>query len=212
MLSEKPFSKNDLYRYLTELAKEYRKRAGKNMPAEIILIGGASVVINYGFREMTYDIDAVIDAASSMKDAINAVGDKNGLPVGWLNTDFMKTSSYTPKIRLYSVPCFEYSQAVSFRTVKGEYLIAMKLMAGRQYKYDLSDIVGILHEQEKKDMPIILDMVKKASCDLYGSYEALPERSRVFIEKTIAQGKYEEMYSLTKQMEKDKPPFSARDF
>ena len=48
MLSDKPFTKENLDQYLKELAKEYRKRSGKNTPAEIILIGGASVVIFMG--------------------------------------------------------------------------------------------------------------------------------------------------------------------
>ena len=52
-MSDKPFTKENLDMYLKELAKEFRKRSGKTVPAEIILIGGASVVINYGFREMT---------------------------------------------------------------------------------------------------------------------------------------------------------------
>ena len=47
---------------------------------------------------MTYDMDAIIQASSSMKDAINSVGDRMGLPNGWLNADFMKTTSYTPKV------------------------------------------------------------------------------------------------------------------
>lgn len=84
-MSDKPFTKDNLDGYLKELAKEFRKRNGRSMPAEIILIGGASVVINYGFREMTYDMDAIINASSSMKDTINYVGDKYGLPVGWIN-------------------------------------------------------------------------------------------------------------------------------
>ncbi len=63
---EKPFTKDNLDQYLKELAKEFRKLNGKGMPADIILIGGASVVINYGFRDMTYDMDAIINAASSM--------------------------------------------------------------------------------------------------------------------------------------------------
>ena len=33
------------------------------MSAEIILIGGASILINYGFREMTYDMDAIIKSS-----------------------------------------------------------------------------------------------------------------------------------------------------
>ena len=73
MLSDKRFTKENLDTYLKELAKEFRKRNGKDTPAEIILIGGASVIINYGFRETTYDMDAIINASSSMKDAITSM-------------------------------------------------------------------------------------------------------------------------------------------
>ena len=87
MSVEKGFTKENLDYYLKELAKEFRKRNGKNTPAEIVLVGGAAILANYGFCEMTYDIDAVITASS-----------------------------------------------------------AMKLMSGRRYKKDLSDIIGILSE------------------------------------------------------------------
>ena len=63
------------------------------MRGEMILIGGASVLVNYGFRDMTTDIDAVIQAASVMKDVINRVGDRYDLPNGWLNQDFVRTES-----------------------------------------------------------------------------------------------------------------------
>ena len=93
MLSDRPFTKQNLDMYLRELAKEFRKRYGKSVPAEIILVGGAAVLVNYGFREKTYDMDAIITTASYMKDIINYIGDKFDLPTGWLNTDFMITSS-----------------------------------------------------------------------------------------------------------------------
>ena len=62
MLSEErfEFTKDNIDLYLREVAKEYRKQAGKKMPAELVLIGGASVLVNYGFRNMTTDIDALI--------------------------------------------------------------------------------------------------------------------------------------------------------
>ena len=203
MSSEQPITKENLDTYLKELAKEFRKRSGKNMPAEIILIGGASVVINYGFRDMTYDMDAIIDAASTMEDAIKVVGDRYGLPNGWLNTDFMKTRSYTPKIIQFSTYYKTFSNVVTFRTVTGEYLVAMKLMAGRQYKYDLSDVIGILLEHKKKGSPILLEMVKAAAGSLYGSYDAIPELSRAFIENAIASEDYEELYDSVRRMEAD---------
>ena len=101
MSSEKQieFTKENIDTYLKEVAKEYRKQIGKNMPAEMILIGGASVLVNYGFRDMTTDIDAVIQAASVMKDVINRVGDRYDLPNGWLNQDFVRTESYSTKIK-----------------------------------------------------------------------------------------------------------------
>lgn len=54
------FTKDNLDIYLKELAKEYKKLNGKLMPAEIVLVGGAAVLANYGFRKMTTDIDAII--------------------------------------------------------------------------------------------------------------------------------------------------------
>lgn len=65
------FSKDNIDGYLKALGKEYRKRAGKGMKAELILVGGAAILVNYGFRDTTTDVDALIQAASSMKDAIN---------------------------------------------------------------------------------------------------------------------------------------------
>ena len=63
MFVDKGFTKENLDYYLKELAKEFRKRNGKNTPAEIVLVGGAAILANYGFREMTYDIDVVITAS-----------------------------------------------------------------------------------------------------------------------------------------------------
>lgn len=201
MLSDKPFRKEDLDLYLKELAKEFRKQNGKAIPAEITLIGGASILINYGFREMTYDMDAIMDAASSIRDAITIVGDRYNLPHGWINDDFMKTDSYTPRIVQYSRYYRTYSNIMTIRTVTSEYLVAMKLRSGRQYKFDLSDIIGILWEQEKKGDPLSLERIKTAVEDLYGSYDVLSEDMKQFVEKAIIDGKYEETFSRVRRAE-----------
>ena len=160
-MPEVQFTKNNLDSYLKELAKEFRKMNGSHMHAEIILIGGASVLINYGFRAMTYDMDAIIQASSAMKLAINQVGDRMGLQTGWLNNDFMKTSSYTPKLVQYSKYYKTFSNILSIRTISAEYLIAMKLMACRRYKNDLSDVIGILIEQKNLGKELGLDIIKR---------------------------------------------------
>ena len=175
MSVEKGFTKENLDYYLKELAKEFRKRNGKNMPAEIVLVGGAAILANYGFREMTYDIDAVITASSAMKEAVNTVGDRLGLPNGWLNADFKNTSSYSPKLSQYSKYYRTYSNVLNIRTISAEYLVAMKLMSGRRYKKDLSDIIGILSEQERRGEPLNYQQIDCAVKNLYGGWDNISE-------------------------------------
>ena len=74
--SSRIFKKDNLDLYLKELAKAYKKLVGNNMLAEITLIGGAAIIERYDFRDMTSDIDAIINATSAIKDAINIVRDR----------------------------------------------------------------------------------------------------------------------------------------
>lgn len=203
MSADKPFTKANLDNCLKELAKEFRKKNGNKVPAEIILIGGASILINYGFREMTYDMDAIIKSSSAMKDAINTVGDRLGLPLGWLNTDFVNTDSYTPRLTGYSKYYKTFSNILQVRTVSSEYLVAMKLMAGRQYKNDLSDIVGVLIEQEERGDALTLDRIKKAVVDLYDYYDKIPENSRIFIESIYEKEDLRAFYKQCRELEEE---------
>ena len=203
MSADKPFTKENLDSYLRELAKEFRKKNGNKMSAEIILIGGASILINYGFREMTYDMDAIIKSSGAMKEAINTVGDRLELPVGWLNTDFANTKSYTPRLVEYSKYYKTFANILQVRTVSAEYLVAMKLMAGRQYKNDLSDIVGILIEQEERKKPLGFEVIQKAIVDLYDSYDKVPEDSRVSMEAIYNKEDLHDFYRQCREIEQE---------
>ncbi len=195
------FTKENLDTFLKALAKEYRRLNGKAIPAELILIGGASVLINYGFRNMTTDVDAIIHASSSMKDAINHVGDQYGLPNGWLNSDFVYTGSYSSKLTEFSRHYRTFSNVITVRTVTAEYLIAMKLRSGRQYKNDRSDVLGILSEHKKADKPITMESIRKAVCDLYGDWSVLSEDARNFIENAMLDGRFDLLYDQVKDRE-----------
>ncbi len=202
-MSSNTFTKGNLDTYLKELAKEFRRLNGKQMPAEIVLVGGAAILTNYGFRDMTTDIDAVIHASSSMKEAINHVGDKFHLPIGWLNSDFMHTGSYSPKLDEFSVYYKTFYGVLFVRSVAAEYLIAMKLRSGRKYKNDLSDIIGILAEHKKKGVPITLEQIHTAVFNLYGGWKDFPADSKPFIENAFASGNFEDIYSSIKHEEKN---------
>lgn len=200
-MSSNSFTKENLDNYLKELAKEFRRINGKSMPAEIVLVGGAAILTNYGFRDMTTDIDAVIHAASSMKDAINRVGDKYDLPNGWLNADFMNTASYSPKLDEFSVYYKTFYGVLSVRTIAAEYLIAMKLRSGRKYKNDLSDIIGILAEHEKTENCITFEQIEIAITNLYGGWDAFPKDSKTFIEDAFKNGDFDNVYKSIKKDE-----------
>lgn len=194
MSAETPITKENLDTYLKEVAKRFRKLNGKAMPAEITLIGGASILINYGFRDSTYDVDALIQA-SSMKDAINYVTDTMGLPNGWLNEDFKNTKSYTPRLVNYSKYYRTFSNVVTVRTITGEYLVAMKLMAYRQYKHDISDIVGILRDQQKNGDPLNFERIDTAVKNLYDSWENLPAEAQTMIQSILAAENLDALYA-----------------
>ena len=120
-MSDTLFTRDNLDSCLKELAKEFRKINGSRIPAEIILIGGASVLINYGFREMTND---------------------------------------------------------------------------------LSDVVGILLEQQNNGKKIHLDDIKRVADELYGGYDKIPESSRIFIEATYQNLDLEELYKKIREDER----------
>ncbi len=202
MSFETPFTKENLDTYLKELAKEFRKLNGTAMPAEIILIGGAAILAQYGFREMTYDIDAIISASSAMKEAVKRVGDKFELPNGWLNMDFKKTKSYSDKLSEVSVYYKTFSNILNVRMIAAEYLIAMKLMSGRQYKNDLSDVAGILWEHQKGGKPIALESIDKAVVAIYKEGAELPLISKQFINDTYIDGDYERIHNEIRENER----------
>ena len=201
MSSKTEISKENLDTYLKDLGKELRKLNGKAIPAEIVMIGGAAILVNYGFRDMTNDVDAIIHASSAIKEAINRVGDKYNLPNGWLNADFMRTDSYTSKLDLYCKHYRTFSNVLTVRTVSGEYLVAMKLKAGRPYKHDRSDILGVLAEHKKRGEAIPLDAIKTAATNLYGSWDSISEEMQQFIEFAFNDGDFDRLYEKVRSEE-----------
>jgi len=203
MFTNAPITRDNLDERLKALAKEFRRLNGAKTPAEIVLIGGAAILANYCFRELTYDVDAVIVASSAMKEAANIVADKLSLPRGWLNADFKRTDSYSDKLLQVSVYYKTFSNVLQVRTITAEYLIAMKLMSGRRYKNDLSDIYGILWEHQKNGTPISKTSIENAVIELYSSLERIPDISVTLLEKAFEDGGYENLYNRSREDENE---------
>ena len=135
-----------------------------------------------------------------MKEAILKVSDKFGLPGDWLNTDFKRTCSYSNKLEEVSIYYRTFSNILEIRTVAAEYLIAMKLMSGRQYKNDLSDIAGILWEHKKRNNPIGKDDILNALQKLYGQV-TLPDVSQQLLNDIFENNDFEDTYIKFRESE-----------
>lgn len=195
------FNKSNLDTYLNELARIFRKQNGKGAKSEIILVGGAAILINYSFRNMTMNIDAIIHASSSIKDAINQIGDRYNLPNGWLNTDFMHTSSYSGRLDEFSQYYKTFYGVLQVRSISAEYLIAMKLASGRKYRNDLSDIIGILAEHKKRNQAITWERVNQAVANLYQNWDGISEEVKSFIQNVFKLGDYNKIFQQVQEQE-----------
>lgn len=187
-------TKENIDFYLRELAKEYKKVGGKAIPAEVILVGGASILVNYGFRDMTTDIDAIVFASSAMREAANHIADQYDLPSDWFNSNFRKTGSYSPKLILHSRYYKMFANILTVRTVAAEYLIAMKLCSGRRYKHDMSDIIGIIQGERENGNIMDFSKIDIAVCELYGSWEPVSEQNMAELKEILQSKDYERMY------------------
>ena len=172
-------SKEQLEQIFIDISKELKKRMrNKLFSYELIIVGGASILLNYSFRQSTIDIDCLDVNDALMNEIINEIGDKYHLQNGWINTDFMKTNSYTPKLIQFSTYYKSYSNgSLIVRTIKDEYLIAMKMVAARKYKHDYSDIFGILKENKNLSYEKVINAIK----DLYGESTLVSNEMSVFV-------------------------------
>lgn len=171
MLPDFYINRNKLDYLLVELGKEYRKLS-KN-PIQIIVVGGAAILIRYSFRTMSLDLDGMfVPNSDALKQAINNVADKNNIPVHWLNDDFKYTESFSKNIFLYSDYYKTFSNIIEVRLVKPSYLIAMKLVSSRIYRNDLSDALGIILEEKNNNNQIGKSDIIESLTNLYGdNYE-----------------------------------------
>ena len=78
----------------------------------------------------------------------------------------------------------------------------MKLMSARQYKNDISDIVGILKEEKGNGNSITLDTIKTAVCNLYGDWNSLPQYSQNLITEIMENDEYDKLYEQYRIQEK----------
>jgi Nucleotidyltransferase of unknown function (DUF6036) len=120
-----PLSAEDIHRAFTALSDEFERHGRR---AEIVVVGGAALVLLFHARESTKDVDAyfVMPEASVVREAAEVVSRRLDLPNDWLNDS---AKGYLVGVTKGDV-LFE-SRGLMVRAASTAQLLAMKLAAWR---------------------------------------------------------------------------------
>lgn len=113
----------------------------RGVAARLFVIGKAAIVLAHGSEESTRDVDATLYPQEEVRSAADAVAARNGLPPDWLNDAAKMFLPMPDPEDPAKIGVFEGSR-LSVAAASAEYLLAMKLRAGRRGR-DEGDI-GLL--------------------------------------------------------------------
>jgi hypothetical protein len=168
---------------LSELAQ------GEGVRLEMTLYGGAVMMLAYGAREITKDVDAIVRPPEVARRLVRRVAAERGLHEEWLNDDvkqFVSTAEAKNELPLAGV------SRLGLRITKptSKYLLAMKVMAARL------PLPG--HPGDYDDIKVLLRITRvhtvdkvEAVANLYFPDTVLPEHTRAMLAGILEQLSHE---------------------
>ena len=141
-----------MQRYLRLLGEELRRRG---VTGEVLLVGGAVMLLVIGSRRTTRDIDAYFGGnAGVIREAARVVAEREGLPPDWIN-DGVKGFIYSqpPQTTWLEHPGLRVFVA------NPDYVLAMKAVAGRPE--DIQDILDLASYLKLSRAEDVLALVRK---------------------------------------------------
>jgi hypothetical protein len=128
---------------------------------EVCLFGGTVMVLAFGARESTRDVDAIFQPSGSVRQAARRVADDLGLPADWLNDGVKAFISSRHEEVTGHLP--QYAN-LRLTMPTPEYLLAMKCMAARIVAgpgepSDVADIRHLIDHLGLRSAVEVLDLV-----------------------------------------------------
>lgn len=154
-------------------------------PVDLVVCGGVSIMLNYGTRPSTMDVDCLAINAGLVP-AITEVTSRLYLPKRWINTDVTVTLSYSDKLTKYKKLYKTYGN-LTVHTITGLPLLCMKLISWRPNTSDYNDCVDILDTM--RDVITVRDIMNTIM-DIYGDTSILSVSAQQFIDHELNNGKY----------------------
>lgn len=174
-------NKSDIDTYLEALSQSLLEQFGDECHVELVLVGGAVILLNHSFRESTMDIDAFSRGTHLLNSAIGEVAQKMELNTDWLNFNVRVTQSYTDKLAENATLYKVFNRVLVVRLANTVDLVCMKLVAYRPDSHDITDIEGLLESGNIKYSDI-----DKAMCYLYDDWSRVPIDAQLYIEKRLS--------------------------
>ena len=150
----------------TELIRRALYRMGElavqeGTKLEVCIYGGAVMMLAYHSRDMTKDVDAIIQPSALGWKLARKVGDELGLPEGWLNDDVKMFVAPTERTR----PLPWDAPGIALTAPTAGYLLAMKALACRQplpgFQGDLDDLRFLVRKMGVTSVDEIQDYIDK---------------------------------------------------
>jgi predicted nucleotidyltransferase len=161
-------NRDDIVRYLEMLGAELQQRG---VTGEIVIAGGAFMLLIVRNRETTKDVDAYFSAEpQAIRDAARVVAQQEGLPEDWLNDSVNGFFYQVPPVTKWA----EYPGLRVFM-VSPEYVLALKAIAARPE--DVPDLKALIDMLALKTPQDALDIVAR-----YVPQRLVPPKAQYLIE------------------------------
>jgi hypothetical protein len=167
------FTRDQLVNYLELLNRELEKMG---VTGEICIVGGAAMVLGFGNRGSTRDIDALLISPASIRAAIQRVAAQENLSPSWLNDGAKGFASSQP---------VEFRQLMKMSCLRiisppAEYILAMKCIAARVGidENDKADARFLIQRLKLQDAAAVLAVAAK-----YYDAKRIPAKTQYFIQE-----------------------------
>ena len=163
--------------YLDYLSKLIYNRYG-NVKVDMLIAGGSAIILKHNFRPASEDIDSYIDSSVDISNEIYDVAVTYGITSDWLNSDFTKSKSFSPRLLRNAEFYRNFNGILNVFVVCDLDLICMKLVSFRDK--DISDLINLFKINKWITQQILIDrliyLYKVANVSDILSYNA-----RVFV-------------------------------
>jgi hypothetical protein len=154
---------------------------------ELCVYGGSAMMLAYGSRDVTKDVDAIVKPAEVAVRLARKVADQLGLDESWLNNDVRMYVSEFESLAPIKVEELEEAAQGSLKITRpsAAYLLAMKCLACRPpfpgYPGDLEDIRFLIRKMNISSIEEI-----EQHLDRFYPHEAFTPKVRETLEGLVA--------------------------